>query len=348
MNPYFSDKLKALSFFLIIIVLYIHSGFHDYPHEIQGMPFNHYLQEGISGMIGRCAVPLFYAISGFLFFLNTDKGIKSVYLKMKKRVRTLLVPFIIAALFFPVIVILMDFIPFAGQFMNNNSFTKNLDLPFFTIVKSLFYKVTNGTTPWAFHLWFLRDLILTIILSPILYLTRKYVGGITLIILLFLLNFTQQDIVPAYALFWFMCGSKFLDKISTLRTKWIPISFIILSILELSFPSDKWQYTTIPIISLGVVSIWTVYDKTVSTKFKLEQNKPLFIACQYTFFIYLFHEPTLNIIRKLLVCAIGKTSLGFAATYLLSPWIFVFFFVLLGIVLKRIIPKAYNLCTGGR
>ncbi len=35
MNQYFSEKIKVVSFFSIILVLYIHSGFHDYPHEIQ-------------------------------------------------------------------------------------------------------------------------------------------------------------------------------------------------------------------------------------------------------------------------------------------------------------------------
>ncbi len=70
MTKFLSDKFKVLSFISIILVLYIHSGFHDYPNEIQGMVFNTNLQNFISGMIGRCAVPLFYAISGYLFFLQ--------------------------------------------------------------------------------------------------------------------------------------------------------------------------------------------------------------------------------------------------------------------------------------
>lgn len=65
MTQYLSDKFKVLSLISIILVLYIHSGFHDYPNEIQGMVFNANLQSFISGMIGRCAVPLFYAISGY-------------------------------------------------------------------------------------------------------------------------------------------------------------------------------------------------------------------------------------------------------------------------------------------
>lgn len=64
MTQYQSEKLKVLSFVVILLMLYIHSSFYDIPNEIQGMAFNHYLQESISGMLGRCAVLLFYAISG--------------------------------------------------------------------------------------------------------------------------------------------------------------------------------------------------------------------------------------------------------------------------------------------
>ena len=51
MTPFLSQKIKLLSLISIILVLYIHSGFHDYPNEIQGMPFNFKLQDFISGKI---------------------------------------------------------------------------------------------------------------------------------------------------------------------------------------------------------------------------------------------------------------------------------------------------------
>ena len=88
MTQYLSEKIKVLSFIAIILVLYIHSGFHDYPHEILGMEFNHYLQDLISGQIGRCAVPLFFMISGYLFFYNINT-LNDVISKIKKRVKSL-------------------------------------------------------------------------------------------------------------------------------------------------------------------------------------------------------------------------------------------------------------------
>lgn len=122
MTAYLSQKLKLLSLVCIILVLYIHSGFHDYPNEIQGMAFNFRLQEFISGMIGRCAVPLFFMISGYLFFIGLSHGNKADYsklwIKMRKRTRTLLVPYLIGCLFSIAFYLILEQIPACEKFLN--------------------------------------------------------------------------------------------------------------------------------------------------------------------------------------------------------------------------------------
>ena len=139
MTQYLSDKFKVLSLISIILVLYIHSGFHDYPNEIQGMVFNANLQNFISGMIGRCAVPLFYAISGYLFFTGLYDGGNANYpklwFKIKKRGKTLLVPYIIACLFPVVFNLVLEFIPGIEQFVNNKGISKNFHQPIDKICK---------------------------------------------------------------------------------------------------------------------------------------------------------------------------------------------------------------------
>lgn len=86
MSKYISDKIKILSFVCIILVLYIHSGFsnevlilNEKKTEMQTI---YILQFIISGMVGRIAVPLFYIISGYLFFLNVPQGMQSIYKKI--------------------------------------------------------------------------------------------------------------------------------------------------------------------------------------------------------------------------------------------------------------------------
>lgn len=341
MTQYLSQKIKILSFTSIILVLYIHSGFHDYPHEIQGMSFNFNLQNFIGGMTGRCAVPMFYAISGYLFFLNLDSK-TILWEKIRKRIKTLVVPYIIAALFFPCFYIIVDFIPGIDRFFNSDNLSEIFNQPVLTILRSIFYD------PLAFQLWFLRDLIIIIAISPLLYYIKKVTRGAILVLTLFLLNFCYIKYFPIYAMFWFLAGDIYLTKVETMRDKRIPLVFLLISIIEFMVPAPIWTYFQIPIIVLGIVSILILYNRFVTASFVLERHKWLYIACQFTFFIYLFHEPPLNIVRKLLIIILGHSSIRFAINYLISPWIFAISFIIIGFFIKKYFPHAYSICVGGR
>ena len=73
----------------------------------------------------------------------------------------------------------------------------------------------------------------------------------------------------------------------------------------------------------------------------------LFIS-GFTFFVYLYHEPTINIVRKLLAIPFGQTSFSFAFSYLISPWIFIAIAIMTGYVLKKHFPTFYSIIVGGR
>lgn len=125
--------------------------------------------------------------------------------------------------------------------------------------------------------------------------------------------------------------------------------FLVLSIVELFYSEMiDWRSLRIPIILLGIVGAWGLYDAVVGKDFNLSQHRWLTTACQFTFFIYIFHEPTLNIVRKLIVVVLGKNELGYLTSYLISPWIFTVCAVFIGLLFRKNLPKVYNLCTGGR
>lgn len=238
MNQYLSEKIKILSFIAIILVLYIHSGFHEYPHEIAGMTVNIYLQEFISGILGRLAVPLFFAFSGYLFFLNTDKGIYTVFEKMRKRARTLLIPYLIACLFLPVFYLVMEVIPGTSGFINSETpFSDNLKLPLGNMLTYLYIDSGSGA-PCAFHLWFLRDLIILVAVSPLLYLIR-YSGINRFVVCIILLGLTFLEIpyLPTFGLFWFMFGAYSLGYLSKVKYRnTITVLFLALNVMELALP----------------------------------------------------------------------------------------------------------------
>ncbi|MDR0606256.1 MAG: acyltransferase, partial [Bacteroidales bacterium] len=249
MNLYLSDKIKVLSLVSILIVLCIHSGFHAY--EIEGMRLNEYVQGAISEMIGRCAVPLFYIISGYLFFYEIPNGLHSIFEKQKKRMRTLLIPYIIASVFFVFFCVLVTIVPGTAQFINSSIlplFENNLGNIFYNI----FYDAGTGM-PIAAQLWFLRDLILLVILSPIWYLLYKYLRWYW-VIGVFALNYLSLNHFPVYPLFWFGLGGALVStnifnwNIKSYKISILLVTFLILCTLQLFYSQlIIWDYIKIPI-----------------------------------------------------------------------------------------------------
>lgn len=348
MTQYLSNKLKIVSFVSIILVLYIHSDFHDYPHEILGMKWNHYLQDFISKMIGRCAVPMFFMISGYLFFYQKDSTMADIYSKMRKRIRTLLVPFIIAALLFPIFFFFASFVPGVANYMNTDVLGLLKGTSLLSAFKVLFLDSGTGQ-PLAFHLWFLRDLIGIVAFAPLLFLGRKYLPMGILSASFFVLTYVFPQVGLLISFFWFVFGSECFLYVSRVKTTIIPLLFILLCVVEIAFPNIViWDYLKLPIILLGIASIWILYDVVFKSVFLMSNHKRLAIACQFTFFIYLYHEPFLNIVRKIIAGLMGKTSFAFAVSYLLSPWLFMMLWIGVGIAIKRCLPKVYGVLMGGR
>lgn len=349
MNQYLSDKIKILSFFAIFLVLYIHSGFHS--DETLNMHTINYLQDFISGMLGRCAVPLFFVISGYLFFLKIPNGLTSIFEKMKKRIRTLLFPYILSCIFFVAFGVAVELFPGTSRFMNSSVlplFHKN----FGEIVLSIFYGI-NGKSPMAFQLWFLRDLMILVLFSPVWYYLYKYFKWYWIPVV-FALTYLTEPIFPFTSLFWFALGGSFVNTLlftkrnGTVTGILLPVLFLIISFVQLVYSCSYWQYFQIPVIILGVLSIWLLYDVFFKESFQLNQRGVLLSATSFTFFIYLYHEPTLNIVRKLIVFFIGKNESGMIVSYLLSPWIFIIIAIIIGAGLKRYTPKFYYVLVGGR
>lgn len=201
MSQYLSDKIRVLSFFSIMLVLYIHSGFHA--DEIYGMPQVDFVQHLISGILGQLAVPLFFIISGYLFFLRVPGGLASIISKMRKRVRTLLIPYLIGCSFFVVFLQLVSMMPGAGKYMN--SVSSFFSMPFGELLVGTYFASASGV-PFAFQLWFLRDLIIIVALSPVLYYGLKVLKW-WFVAVLFVLSFTGLGFLNST--FWFSFGGCF-------------------------------------------------------------------------------------------------------------------------------------------
>ncbi|MBP4137804.1 acyltransferase family protein [Flavobacterium geliluteum] len=170
MNEYLSVKLKLISFFSMIMVVFLHS-YNLVINLTSGtvlvdQGYSTFIQNFISQGIARVAVPLFFSISGYLFFLNSRGELKEFILKFNKRLKTIVIPYLFWSIFCLLLFLIMQSIPQLAIFFTNKHV---IDYTVSEFISSVFIN------PIPYQLWFLRDLMILVVLSPILfYLIKKF------------------------------------------------------------------------------------------------------------------------------------------------------------------------------
>lgn len=119
--------------------------------------------------ICTAAVPIFMLISGYLFFRDVN-CYKQIFKKQRKRILTVLMPFIVwSALYYGFFAVADQFVPGVLQ--------GSVDTSFLGIVKGVvFYE-------YAFPLWYMFQLCVYIALAPIIFfvLKNKAIGAVVLV-----------------------------------------------------------------------------------------------------------------------------------------------------------------------
>jgi len=96
-NSQISQRIELLRFILITGIVFIHIHTGDIKFSSTSMTGNVYamLAEYISEGLARISVPLFFALSGYLYFFNFEASSENFIKKFKSRFRTLFIPFVI-------------------------------------------------------------------------------------------------------------------------------------------------------------------------------------------------------------------------------------------------------------
>ena len=87
------------------------------------------------------------------------------------------------------------------------------------------------------------------------------------------------------------------------------------------------------------------YDFFVKTENK-KVVKTLAKLGSYSFFIYLFHEPTFNIIKKLGIKFVGCSEPALIVLCFLCPFLMAAISITVAILLQKIMPKVYSIIVG--
>lgn len=308
---------------------------------------NWFIQNFISNGLTRIAVPLFFIISGYLFVLDEKTTIGDFFVKIKKRIRTLFVPYLFWAFFGILFYFILQSLPQSQSF-----FTKKLikDYSFLEWLNALFNE------PIPYQLWFLKDLIVMVFLSPIIYFLIKKAREVFLLIIFSFWLFNQDTIfLTSEALLFFSLGiyitifKKNSPKIDNSNTVVFCLLWFLLLALKttagfLNYSSLIEMLLLKASIIIGLLAFWKLYDK-VSVKV----NYSFFDKwIEFSFFLYVFHEPMLTIIKKGIFSAVSKTQSSYMLVYFVAPILAIVISIVFGKVLKAKFSPIYKIVTGNR
>lgn len=294
-------------------------------------------------IVFRSLVPLFFMVSGYLFFLNYEKfSLPWFKRKLKKRIRTLLIPYIFGILlvyiFFNVSGLLFKGIMSSGSSHDYNPLTM------------FWHPLPNAV------LWFLRDLMVVMLLSPIVIKIMEWTRW-SVLILIFVLWVTdiwrfQLPGLSSISFLFFYIGAclscnkiDFPEKLCSYNTLFltlIPLLFVVLVITAYLFQSE---YLTKLSIFLGIPTIVIISNKLLTPQKMSKINFGFWMPA--TFFVYAYHVMIEVIIKKSLFTVIHPNN---------AIWNYVIFFVtvflcisfLCGVyyVINKYMPKFAELLTG--
>ena len=364
-----SDTIKLLRFPLIIAVVFIHTNLGSVSIDGHSLlqtsypiyeSFSYFLYE----LVLCLAVPTFFVISGFLFFANSPKLSLTIYLqKLKSRFWTLFVPYV----FWNFAVIVCYFI--AQNFITGFVSGNNKLIADYTISdwlwafwdtgmmnENAYYDGARNAFPICYQFWFIRDLMVTVILSPIIYIILRYAKLCGLLFLgIFYIIKIKIPIagINSLSIFFFALGAYFAlyknDFVEILRKHFnkIVLAYLAIAIIQYMLKEyDYYLYIHNFFIIIGVALIFA------SVSYLLEKNKigmiPSFIA-DSNFFIYGYHGITIFFIIKCLAKVFHPNSdMAIVLFYIGSPIIVVTIGVILYNIIKKILPKFTSIITGGR
>lgn len=179
-----SRTIEWLRFFCAALVVLLHA------FGPRAASYNNGVYDAIrilfSQGICRVAVPIFFLISGYLFFIKLERWDTRVWTnKLKKRIHTLLIPFFVWNL----IAITISLFFFCKKYIFQGGDAPDLQSWFESIggIRA-FWDSVSGLYPIDGPLWFIRNLIILVILAPILYfyLKRTRIVGVLILGLLYL------------------------------------------------------------------------------------------------------------------------------------------------------------------
>ena len=205
-----SQALDLLRFPLAGVIVIIHTFsyggstgliFSNNEIDFHNVVFFEEIQRFIDGFLRGQSVPIYFFISGFVFFLSVEWSREKYIQKLKNRVKTLLIPYLIWNTIALLLVIISQiyFTPFLSKPMQAWNFSlKNILLCYWVYKGELLGIEISSLHPINGVRWFVRDLMIVVLCTPLLYRLMKR-GNCWFVVSLGVLWFFKECFDERYA-----------------------------------------------------------------------------------------------------------------------------------------------------
>ena len=350
-----SSRIEILRFPLIIGVVFIH----NYASTVamaqssiglsQNGTWVEFIRFFISRGVAQVAVPLFFMISGYLFFLG-DWSWNKYLDKLQRRVHTLLTPYLFWNCFTLAVFMVGQSLPQTHNYFTGSAFPPIRSATLLDYANALLGITTSS--PIAFQFWFIRDLMALIVLAPAIHflLARRF--ALPTLAALFCLWFSQKGwpvLWPTVASVFFFCLGAYLTKpgrsVTSLDRFGPLISAGFLGVLILqSAKNGSIPYLDQTVILFGVPSVWWFTQLAIQRPALKSWLMKLGAA---SFFVFAAHEPLLRITRKIAFTMIHPNNdVTTLALYFLIPVGLIAVLTVIHHVLLKACPAFLGIVTG--
>lgn len=368
-----SRSLDLLRFPLAVVVVIIHAvAVHKYALgqkmvNLESIAGADWLYRIIEALLKDQSVPIYFFIAGYVFFLGIDFNLETYQRKLRNRVHSLLIPYLV----WNVLGIIAAAL-YVSHCMSVGVFDQlHLKLnPTVTGVLQCFWDAGNGLFsqnppyPWTrpmmpqdYPLWFVRDLMIIVLCAPFIYLMLKRTRWFFVAMLGFvwavLRPYPMGHLTQLLTGFFFFSWGAYLsyhgkDMILLMRRRFRPALAVWLLLVAAMIAGDKvidpqvhaWMKGVCVIA--GMVIAYGVASMLVERGMRVSR----FLASA-SFFVYAGHGLLISHIDRwcfLLVRPHNVWSL--AGTYLLSVAVTVGSLLLLFRLLGLMLPQVQKMLNG--
>jgi len=302
------------------------------------------------------AVPLLSMVSGWLFFSSADDARPALWPRIRSRFVSLYLPLVC----WNALLLAAAYALFAANPQHAVFQSLSIDLRSAGLLEHLNAVFALTQRPLAFQFWFVRDLFLTVLLSPLLWLLLRHapwIGaaalGLAWVANTDLVVFLRPD-VP----FFFYLGALLRRRQYRLTLPWratllLAAVYLLLVGLRALAPALADAGGSVPFLGVatrlmrivGVLACWGLIHRAAQTRRGVAVGAYGGLA----YFLYAAHWPLLVVLKLWLWPLLpAHTDAWMLVHYALSVGVTVLAGLGLGLLLSRHAPRLFALMNGGR